>query len=82
MVLKGIKRGKAIELREELDLLDGKEVNIEVVSPPSMSRERKMTELNRLLALPDEEVEDLTQTLEMLERERNEDWEAQFGDSI
>jgi len=74
MKIKGIKRGKTIELSEEINLPDGQEVNIEIEVIQQMSNEEKLEKMKEFLeSLSDEDREEWAKIGEFLERERQLD---------
>jgi predicted DNA-binding antitoxin AbrB/MazE fold protein len=72
MKIKGIKRGKNIELSQKLDIPDGTEVVIEISDHQIMSEEQRREKLKQFLAIPSEDREELVAVLTELENERNE----------
>ncbi|MFB2970012.1 hypothetical protein ACE1CD_13635 [Aerosakkonema sp. BLCC-F183] len=78
MKIKGIKRGKTIELSEEINIPDGQEVNIEIEVIQQMSDEEKVEKMKEFLdTLTDEDREEWTKIAEFLERERELDRQLQ-----
>ncbi len=72
MKIKGIKRGKTIELLQQLDIPDGTELVIEILDHPKMSEEKRREKLEQFLAIPLQDTEELVAVLTELENERNE----------
>jgi hypothetical protein len=72
MKIKGIKRGKTIELSQQLDIPDGTELVIEILDHPKMSEEQRREKLEQFLAIPLQDTEELVAVLTELENERNE----------
>lgn len=79
MQIQGIKRGKTIELKEELNIPDGQEILISVQDCQLMTPEERLKNMKEFLATPWEGREDLIATLEELEREKNAEWERRYG---
>ena len=78
MKIKGIKRGKTIELSEEINIPDGQEVNVEIEVIQQMSDEEKVEKMKEFLdTLTDEDREEWTKIAEFLERERELDRQLQ-----
>ena len=48
MKVKGIKRGKSIELLEEINIPDGVEITVEVAMRQSLSEQERLTRLNQI----------------------------------
>lgn len=71
MKIKGIKRGKAIELSQEINIPDGQEVNIELEVIQNTSNEEKLQKMKDFLESPWEGREDFRKTMEELEREKS-----------
>ena len=80
MQIKGIKRGKAIELSEELNIPDGQEVEIQIRVTQQMSNEERLKKLKEFLESPWEGREDFMKTMEELEREKRVRWEKLYGE--
>ncbi len=78
MKIKGIKRGKTIELSEEVNIPDGQEVNIQIEVIQQMSNEERVKKMKELLANW-EEKEDFVNTIKMLEEEKKSQWEKLYG---
>ena len=72
MKIKGIKRGKTIELSQQLDIPDGTELVIEILDHPKMSEKQRREKLEQFLAMPLQDTEELVAVLTELENERNE----------
>jgi predicted DNA-binding antitoxin AbrB/MazE fold protein len=71
MKIKGIKRGKTIELSEEINIPDGQEVNIQIEVIQQMSREEKWEKVKEFLnSLTDEDREEWRKMNDFLEKER------------
>ncbi|MBC6481819.1 MAG: hypothetical protein GDA56_32725 [Hormoscilla sp. GM7CHS1pb] len=79
MQIQGIKRGKTIELKEELNIPDGQKIFLEIQECELMTPEERLKKMKEFLAIPWEEKEDLIATLEKLEREKNAEWERLYG---
>ncbi|MGA9381262.1 MAG: hypothetical protein WBV73_21100, partial [Phormidium sp.] len=74
MKIKGIKRGKAIELSQEINIPDGQEVNVEIEVIQNMSNEEKLQKMKEFLeSLSDEDREEWAKIGEFLEKERQLD---------
>ncbi|MCL1473300.1 hypothetical protein [Argonema antarcticum] len=78
MKIKGIKRGRTIELSEDVNIPDGQEVCIEIEVIQQMSNEERVKKMKELLANW-EEKEDFINTMKMLEEEKNAKWEKLYG---
>jgi acylphosphatase len=78
MKIKGIKRGRTIELSEEVNIPDGQEVNIDIEVIQQMTTEERVKKMKELLANW-EEKEDFINTMKMLEEEKNAKWEKLYG---
>jgi len=71
MKINGIKRGKTIELSEEVNIPDGQEVNIEIEVIQQMSNEEKLKKMKEFLnSLTDEDREEWRKMNDFLEKER------------
>ena len=79
MQIKGIKRGKTIELLEELNIPDGQEIIIEIRTRQVISDREKLKRMKEFLETPWEGREDFVKTMEELERERRAAWEKLYG---
>ena len=79
MQFKGIKRGKNIELLEELKIPDGQEIIIDIQDCQLMSPEERQQKIKDFLETPWEGKEDFIRTMEELESEKNEQWEKLYG---
>lgn len=79
MKIKGIKRGKTIELLEELNIPDGTEILVEIEDIQLMSDEERQKKLKEFLETPWEGREDFLKTMEELQREKNAEWERLYG---
>ncbi len=79
MQFKGIKRGKIIELSEELNIPDGQEILIDIQDCQLMTPEEQQQRIKDFLETPWEGKEDFIKTMEELEREKNEQWEKLYG---
>ena len=80
MQIKGIKRGKVIELLEEIEIPDDTEILLEVREISPMSDEERWEKMKAFLERPrtDEEVEEWKRIGEQLEKERQESRKQQF----
>jgi hypothetical protein len=78
MKLKGIKQGKAINLVEELDLDDGREILINL-TPKSLNDRENLTKIKQFLESSWDGKEDFTETMTQLELEKNQEWEKLYG---
>lgn len=72
MQVKGIKRGKTIELVRELDLTDGAEVTVEVRSESELEESEKLRRLNALFGCWENQPE-LDDIFAAIAKERHED---------
>ncbi len=79
MQFKGIKRGKIIELSEELNIPDGQEILVDIQDCQLMTPEERRQRIKDFLETPWEGKEDFIKTMEELEREKNEQWEKLYG---
>jgi hypothetical protein len=79
MKIKGIKRGKIIELSEELNIFDGTEVIIDVEVIQLISHQERLKKMQDFLANNRESREDLVKTMEDLQREKDLEWERLYG---
>ena len=80
MQFKGIKRGKFIELSEELKIPDGQEIIIDIQNCQLISKEQRIQQIHEVINDWDDEArEDFIKTMEELEREKNEQWEKLYG---
>jgi len=71
MKINGIKRGKTIELSEEVNIPDGQEVNIEIEVIQQMSNEEKLKKMKEFLnSLTDEDREEWRKMNDFLEKQR------------
>ncbi|XWK89246.1 MAG: hypothetical protein U7127_04045 [Phormidium sp.] len=78
MKIKGIKRGKAIELSQEINIPDGQEVNIEIEVIQNRSNEEKLQKMKEFLeSLSDEDREEWAKIGDFLEKERQLDRQIQ-----
>ncbi|MCL1473302.1 hypothetical protein [Argonema antarcticum] len=69
--IKGIKRGKTIELSEEINIPDGQEVDIQIEVIQQMSMEEKLEKMKEFLdSLTDEDREEWRKMNDFLEKER------------
>ena len=80
MQIKGIKRGKVIELLEVLEIPDDTEILLEVREISPMSDEERWEKMKAFLERPrtDEEVEEWKRIGEQLEKDRQESRKQQF----
>jgi hypothetical protein len=78
MKLKGIKQGKAINLVEELELDDGREILINL-TPKSFNDQEKLTKIKQFLESSWDGKEDFTATMTQLELEKKQEWERLYG---
>lgn len=76
--IKGIKRGKIIELSKEINIPDSQEVNLKIEVIQQMSNEERLEKMKELLANW-EEKDDFIRTMEELEREENAYREARLN---
>lgn len=51
MKIKGIKRGKQIELLDEINIPDGTEIYMEVEVEQPLSKQERLTKLNQIVGL-------------------------------
>ncbi|MGG6269324.1 hypothetical protein ACQ4M3_27940 [Leptolyngbya sp. AN03gr2] len=70
MKVKGILRGRTIELTEAINLPDGTEVSVEIDDRQLLTLEERQAIFQTWLDQPLEEREDLIKALEAVERER------------
>lgn len=78
MKIKGMKRGKAIELSQEINIPDGQEVNVEIEVIQNTSNEEKLQKMKEFLeTLSDEDREEWAKIGEFLEKERQLDRQIQ-----
>lgn len=78
MQIKGIKRGKTIELTNELKIPDGREIWLDIHDAQLTSPEERLKQLHEILDNW-EGREDFIKTMEELEREKEEQWEKLYG---
>lgn len=78
MKMKGIKRGKTIELTKELNIPEGQEIWIDIQDGQLTSPEERLRQINEILDNW-EGREDFIKTMEELEREKEEQWEKLYG---
>ncbi len=71
MKIKGIKRGKTIELLEELNIPDGTEILVEIDDTQLMSDEERQEKLKEIPETAWEGREDFVKTMEELDTERH-----------
>lgn len=76
MKIKGIKRGKTIEIIEDIDLPDGTEVLIEVQNVYPKAKEQHQR-LQELFAIPFEDREEWLKIGEEINKDRQADFERQ-----
>ncbi|NER32516.1 MAG: hypothetical protein F6J93_00280 [Oscillatoria sp. SIO1A7] len=79
MQIKGIKRGKTIELANEPNIPDGREILIDINDAQLTSPEEQRKSIMEFLAQPWEGREDFLKTMEELEREKEAEWEKLYG---
>ncbi|MCL1464019.1 hypothetical protein [Argonema galeatum] len=82
MKIKGIKRGRTIELSEDVNIPDGQEVSIEIEVIQQMSDEERLKKMKEFLESPWEGREDFMKTMEELEREERANWEKLYGGQV
>ena len=70
MKIKGIKRGKTIELVEEPNIPDGEEIIFIVQKASSESNDEKLAKMKRFLETPREGRQEFVEVLKQLDRER------------
>lgn len=75
MQIKAIKCGQTIELANELNIPDGREILIDIHDAQSASPEEQKKDVMEFLAQPWEGREDFLKTMEELEREKETEWE-------
>lgn len=78
MKIKGIKRGRTIELSEDVNIPDGQEVNVEIEVIQQMSNEERLEKMKQLLDNW-EAREDFVNTMKMLEEEKRIEREKLYG---
>ncbi len=71
MHITGIKRGKTIELPEELDLPDGCKIEVEVNIAETLSIDEKKEKMKELLSIPWEDPGDFFEIMEEIDRDRH-----------
>ncbi|MDM9380799.1 hypothetical protein QUB80_08790 [Chlorogloeopsis sp. ULAP01] len=71
MKIKGIKRGKTIEIFAEINIPDGQEIIIEIQEEQLLSEEERHKRMKELLATLWEDKENFVKTMEELEKEKN-----------
>ncbi|GAA6616631.1 hypothetical protein [Scytonema sp. NUACC26] len=76
MKIKGIKRGKTIEILEDIDIPDGAQVVIEIENSHSNFKEQHQ-KLKELFAIPVEDREEWIKIGEELQKDRQADFEKQ-----
>lgn len=79
MQFRAIKRGKTIELSEELNIPDGQEIIVDIQECQLLSLEERQQRIKEFLDTPWEGKEDFIKTMEELEKEKNEQWEKLYG---
>ncbi|OUL19593.1 hypothetical protein BV378_32515 [Nostoc sp. RF31YmG] len=79
MKIKGIKRGKIIELSEELNIPDSTEIVIDIEIAQSISHQERLKKMQDFLSNNRESREDFVKTMEELQREENLEWERLYG---
>ena len=75
MKIKGIKRGKTIEILQEINVPDGSEVIMEIHDVQLITEEERRQKLKELFAIPLEDREEWVKIGEELDRERQADFE-------
>ncbi|GET35994.1 hypothetical protein [Microseira wollei] len=78
MQTKGIKRGKIIELLEELNIPDGTEIIIKVQAVQGISEQEKLQKMKEFLQTPREGRKELVKILNELDQERHAHWDKQM----
>ncbi len=79
MKIKGIKRGKTIELSESLNIPDGTEIIIDIEVIQSLSHQERLKEMQGFLSNNKEDREDFVKTMEEFLKEENLEWERLYG---
>ena len=79
MQFRAIKRGKTIELPEELNIPDGQEIIVDIQECQLMSLKERQQKIKEFLDTPWEGKEDFVKTMQELEKEKNEQWEKLYG---
>lgn len=79
MQFKAIKRGKMIELSEELNIPDGEEIIIDIQDCQLTTLEEQQKKIKEFFDTHWEGKEDFIKTMQELEREKNEQWEKLYG---
>lgn len=80
MQFRAIKRGKMIELPEELNIPDGQEIIVDIQECQLTNKEKRLQEIHEIIDNWDNEArEDFVKTMQELEREKNEQWEKLYG---
>ncbi|WGV27907.1 hypothetical protein [Halotia branconii] len=79
MKIKGIKRGKIIEISEELNIPDGTEIMIEIEVIQPISHQERLKKMQDFLSNNREAREDFVKTMEELQTEENLEWERLYG---
>lgn len=77
MQIKGIKRGKTIEISQELNIPDGQEILIDIQDVQLLSEEDRRKKLKELFAIPLEDRDEWVKIGEELDRDRRADFERQ-----
>jgi hypothetical protein len=78
MQFRAIKRGKMVELPEELNIPDGQEIIVNIQECQLMTSEERQQKIKEFLETP-WEGEDFIKTMQELEKEKNEQWEKFYG---
>ncbi len=77
MKIKGIKRGKTIEVLEEINVPDGTEIVIEIQDVQLITEEERHQRLKELFSIPLEDREEWVKIGEELDRDRRADFDRQ-----
>lgn len=81
MKIKVIKRGRTIELLQDINIPDGSEIEIEINETQLISDEERQRRLKEFFEADWEGREDFIKTMEELEKEKNAEWEKLYGHS-
>ncbi|AFY33550.1 hypothetical protein [Calothrix sp. PCC 7507] len=79
MKIKGIKRGKTIEISEALNIPDGTEIIIDIEIIQSISHQERLKKMQDFLSNNKEDREDFVKTMEEFLKEENLEWERLYG---
>ena len=80
MQFRAIKRGKTIELPEEIDVPDGQEIIVDIQEYQLVKPEKRLQKIHEIIDNWDNEArEDFVNTMQELEKEKNEQWEKLYG---